>query len=220
MIDHLPRGQTMRILLVAALIAMAACSSAYYNTLEQFGVHKREILVDRVDDARDSQVEAKEQFETALEKFRSVVNFDGGNLEKVYNGLSRELERSEDKAAEVSERIDSIEDVAKALFREWEQELGQFSSASLRQQSERQLRETRARYDDMITVMRRAEARIQPVLSPFRDQVLFLKHNLNAQAIASLQGEVGVIEADVASLIADLERAIAAADDFIQNTRS
>lgn len=210
----------MRILLVAALIAMAACSSAYYNTLEQFGVHKREILVDRVDDARDSQVEAKEQFETALEKFRSVVNFDGGNLEKVYNGLSRELERSEDKAAEVSERIDSIEDVAKALFREWEQELGQFSSASLRQQSERQLRETRARYDDMITVMRRAEARIQPVLSPFRDQVLFLKHNLNAQAIASLQGEVGVIEADVASLIADLERAIAAADDFIQNTRS
>ena len=201
-----------------AITLLTACSSAYYNTLEQFGIHKREILVDRVDDARKSQVEAKEQFETALDKFRSVVDFDGGELEKLYDELNRELERSEDQANEVSERIDAIEDVAKALFREWEDELEQYSSASIRQQSERQLRETQQRYEGMLAVMRRAEARIQPVLNPFRDQVLWLKHNLNAQAIASLQGEVAVIEGDVAALIADLEKAIAAADDFMRNT--
>lgn len=210
----------MRIVALSAVLALSACSSAYYNTLEQFGVHKREILVDRVDAARDSQVEAKEQFETALEKFRSVVDFDGGDLEKAYNELNRELERSESRAEEVSERIDSIEDVADALFREWEQELGQYSSASLRNQSERQLRGTKSQYNDMLSVMRTAETRIQPVLNPFRDQVLFLKHNLNAQAIASLQGEVSVIEADVAGLIADLEKAIAAADEFMRNTRA
>ena len=210
----------MRIVVLSVVLALSACSSAYYNTLEQFGVHKREILVDRVDAARDSQVEAKEQFETALEKFRSVVDFDGGDLEKTYNELNRELERSESRAGEVSERIDSIEDVADALFREWEQELGQYSSASLRSQSERQLRATKSQYNDMMTAMRTAEVRIQPVLNPFRDQVLFLKHNLNAQAIASLQGEVAVIEADVAGLIADLEKAIAAADEFMRNTRA
>ncbi len=204
-------------LLVPALL-LAACSTAYYNTLEQFGVHKREILVDRVAEARESQVEAKEQFESALEQFRSVVAFDGGELEKVYNQLNRELERSENKAAEVTDRIDAIENVAKALFREWESELEQYSSAELRRQSEQQLRQTRDRYEAMLVIMRRAEARIQPVLDPFRDQVLWLKHNLNAQAIASLQGEVAVIEADVASLIADLERAIAAADEFVRNT--
>lgn len=209
-----------RVLMVFAVIVVTGCSSAYYNTLEQFGVHKREILVDRVDAARDSQVEAKEQFETALEKFRSVVAFDGGDLEKTYNELNRELERSESRAADVGERIDAIEDVAKALFREWEQELDQYSSASLRSQSERQLRQTQTRYNEMLTVMRRAEARIAPVLQPFRDQVLFLKHNLNAQAIASLQGEVAVIEADVAGLIADLEQAIAAADEFMRTTSS
>ncbi|MBT8143498.1 MAG: DUF2959 domain-containing protein [Gammaproteobacteria bacterium] len=209
-----------KLVLFLSIIVFTACSSAYYNTLEQFGVHKREILVDRVDAARDSQVEAKEQFETALEKFRSVVNFDGGNLEKTYNELNRELERSEERADEVGERIDAIEDVANALFREWEQELDQYSSPSLRRQSEQQLRQTRARYQDMLTVMRRAEARIAPVLDPFRDQVLFLKHNLNAQAIASLQGEVAVIEADVAGLIRDLEQAIAAADEFMANNSS
>ncbi len=208
----------MRIVALFLVLALSACSSAYYNTLEQFGVHKREILVDRVDAARDSQVEAKEQFQTALEKFRSVVDFDGGNLEKTYNELNRELERSESRAGEVSERIDAIEDVADALFREWEQELDQYSSASLRGQSERQLRATKSQYNDMLAVMRKAESRIQPVLNPFRDQVLFLKHNLNAQAIASLQGEVAIIEADVAGLIADLEAAIAAADEFMRNT--
>ena len=210
----------MRIFALFLVLTLSACSSAYYSTLEQFGVHKREILVDRVDAARDSQVEAKEQFETALEKFRSVVNFDGGDLEKTYNDLNRELERSEARAEAVTDRIDSIEDVAGALFREWEQELDDYSSASLRNQSERQLRATESQYNDMLAVMRTAEARIQPVLDPFRDQVLFLKHNLNAQAIASLQGEVSVIEADVAGLIADLENAIAAADEFMRNTRA
>ncbi|MBT8136086.1 MAG: DUF2959 domain-containing protein [Gammaproteobacteria bacterium] len=205
---------------IALLLAglLAGCSSAYYNTLEQFGIHKREILVDRVAEARESQVEAKEQFENALERFRSVVEYDGGELESRYKDLNRELERSEAKAEEVGSRIDAIEDVASALFREWEDELDQYSSAKLRSQSEQQLRETQRRYDGMVAVMRRAEARIQPVLNPFRDQVLWLKHNLNAQAIASLQGEVAVIESDVASLIADLERAIAAADEFMQNT--
>ncbi|MDH3645990.1 MAG: DUF2959 domain-containing protein [Gammaproteobacteria bacterium] len=199
-------------------LLLVGCSSAYYNTLEQFGIHKREILVDRVKEARESQVETKEQFVSALEKFRSVVDFDGGDLEALYNDLNRELERSEARAEEVSDRIDAIEDVAEALFREWEDELGEYSSATLRQQSERQLRDTQQRYAGMLVVMRRAEARIQPVLNPFRDQVLWLKHNLNAQAIASLQGEVSVIEGDVAALIADLEDAIAAADDFMRNT--
>lgn len=209
---------TIRLCILLPLLMSTACSTAYYNTLEQFGVHKREILVDRVGEARDSQVEAKEQFVSALEKFRSVVNFDGGELEDRYNELNQELERSEDRAEEVGERIDAIEDVAKALFNEWEDELSQYSSDSLRRQSERQLRDTQQRYEGMLTIMRRAEARIQPVLNPFRDQVLWLKHNLNAQAIASLQGEVSIIEGDISSLIADLENAIAAADEFISNT--
>jgi hypothetical protein len=57
---------------LAAVMALAGCQSAYYKTMETFGYHKREILVDRVEDARDSQEEAKEQFQSALEKFSAV----------------------------------------------------------------------------------------------------------------------------------------------------
>jgi len=63
--------------------------------------------------------------------------------------------------------------------------------------------------------MKRAEKKMEPVLSAFRDQVLFLKHNLNAKAIASLQTELVSVEAEVNSLIRDMETSIKEANAFI-----
>ena len=202
--------------LTATLMLLASCQSAYYATMESFGQHKRDILVDRVEDARDDQEEAKEQFADALEAFTSVTAYDGGDLRVVYDRLSGELDRCEDKAARVRKRIDSIEEVSEDLFTEWSKELEQYSSDQFRQQSEAQLRDTRTRYDQLISAMNRAEARMEPVLVVFRDQVLFLKHNLNAQAIASLQGNVAAIESDVSQLIAEMDVAIDEANAFIE----
>ncbi len=205
--------------LLGSLLALVACQSAYYNTMERFGVHKRDILVDRVEDARDAQEEAKEQFASALEKFSAVMNFEGGELEARYRQLDAELKRSEARAADVSKRIAAVEDVSGALFAEWREELAQYSNADLRRQSERQLEQTQARYRELLTAMKRAESRIEPVLRPLRDQVLYLKHNLNARAIASLQSEKVSIETDISALISEMERAIAQADVFIREMR-
>ena len=201
-------------------IQIAACSQAYYGTLEKAGIHKRDILVDRVQAAKQSQEAAKDQFQSALEEFSSVVNFDGGDLEETYNKLNKELQKSEARADDVKTRINRVEAVSKALFKEWKQELGEYDSESLRKQSEQQLIKTKQRYDHLIMSMRRAEARIDPVLRPFRDQVLFLKHNLNAKAIASLRGELVQVESDTDKLIKELEASIAEADKFIQETSS
>jgi hypothetical protein len=54
-----------------------------------------------------------------------------------------------------------------------------------------------------------------PVLAAFKDTVLVLKHDLNAQAVASLQGTVVEIERDVEALIDDMEASIAEADRFV-----
>ncbi len=198
------------------LFFLDGCSSAYYSAMEKVGIHKRDILVDRVVAARDSQEEAKKQFQSALERFSSVVNFHGGDLEEKYLELKDELESLEDRAREVHERIAAVEDVAEALFDEWEAELDQYSSQSLRRASERKLRETRRRYNQLIRAMKRAEAKIEPVLKPLRDEVLFLKHNLNARAIASLKTELERIETDVSVLLKDMEESIKEADAFIQ----
>ncbi len=199
---------------------LPACETAYYNTMEKIGIHKREILVDRVEDARDAQQDAQEQFKSALEQFKSVVPVEGSELEKVYERLAGEYGDSQAAASEVRERISSIESVAEALFDEWEDELDQYSSRELRRDSERQLRETRDKYKQLIKVMHNAEDRLNPVLEAMEDQVLYLKHNLNARAIQSLRSEVVKINRDVDALLAAMEKAINEADEFIREMRS
>jgi len=204
----------------AAFLPSVACQSAYYGTMEKLGIHKRDILVDRVEEARDAQQAAKETFASALVEFQTVVKVDGGELEATYSRLQKELDRSESRAEAVSERIHSVERVSEALFDEWENELDDYSSAELRRASEQQLETTRGNYDQLMVVMKRAEGKMEPVLAAFRDQVLFLKHNLNARAIASLKGELGALEDGIGVLIRDMETSIAEADAFISSMQS
>lgn len=210
------RSFTLMLAVLTILPVLSSCSKVYYGTWEALGVHKRDIMVDRVQEARDDQEQAKEQFASALEKFSAMFEFEGGELEDKYKALKSELDASESKAAAVTGRIDSVESVSEALFAEWETELEQYTNDDLRLASEKQLRDTRRKYDQMIAAMRKAESKMQPVLAAFRDQVLFLKHNLNARAIASIEGTAGELETDVAKLIAEMEASIKEADAFIE----
>lgn len=200
-------------------LALTACASTYYNTMERFGVHKRDILVDRVEDARDAQKDGQQQFQSALEQFKSVVVVDGGNIEKTYNRLDDEYQKSDAAAKEIHERIADIESVAKALFAEWSKELKQYSDASLRRESERKLQVTQQKYEQLLATMKKSESRIAPVLDAMRDQVLYLKHNLNARAIQSLREEVVKIDKDVDVLLQAMQQSIAEADEFIREMK-
>ena len=204
-----------QLIVILSLVALVSCSSAYYGAMEKLGVHKRDIMVDRVKAARDTQKATKKQFLSAMEQFKSVVNFKGGDLEKEYEKLKDTLEESEDKADEVRDRIRSVEDVSEALFSEWRGEIKQFNSASLRRSSQRKYDLSWKRYKTLISAMKRAESKLEPALVPLRDQVLYLKHNLNARAIAGLSAELIGVQTNVDNLVRDMERAIAKADAFI-----
>ena len=205
-------------LALGIIIAMllGGCQSAYYGTMEKLGYEKRDLLVDNVQDARKAQEAAKKQFESALDQFIAVTNFEGGDVEKQYRKLKGEYEDSEARAEDVHKRIADVEQVAGDLFKEWEKELGQYKSAELRRTSQRQLQDTRSRYQKLIASLKRAEKKLDPVLAAFNDRVLFLKHNLNARAIASLRTNRAAIEADIGALVADMNKSIAEADQFIK----
>lgn len=209
------RPLALLILQVAAGTAVPGCASTGIALRESLGYAKREQLVDRVEETRDAQESAKAQFATTLEELQSLSGTDGGELEAAYKSLARELDRSKSRADAVRGKIRSVERVATALFDEWEDELDQYSTESLRRTSERQLRDTRARFGEVLAAMKRAESKMDPVLAAFSDQVLFLKHNLNARAIASLDDTVLELEGEIASLIADMESSIAEANAFI-----
>ena len=201
--------------ILIGLALSLGCQSVYYDAMEKMGYHKRDLMVSDVEKARDAQQAAKEQFKSALDRITTMLNVKGGALQEKYDILNAEYEQSRAKAQAVHDRISSVEDVSQALFEEWESELKQYSSAKLRRSSQQKLRDTQAQYGKFIKAMKRAESQMDPVLAKFKDQVLFLKHNLNAQAIASLKGELGSVEGNVQTLIKDMEASIKQANTFI-----
>ena len=209
-----------RTLIAAAVLLFVSCSGVYYGAMEKLGYAKRDLMVSRVKAAQKSQQQAKQEFRSALDRFKSVVNLPGSRLEDKYSELKKELERCEAKADDVHQRIAAVADVSEALFDEWKSELKQYRNQALRRASERKLDQTKARYEELMDAMRNAESRLEPVLQPLRDNVLFLKHNLNARAVASLDAELAGVQSSVDSLVADLERSIAEADRFIGEINS
>lgn len=212
-------GHRAKIMLIATVFILSACESTYYDTMEKVGIHKREILIDRIEAAQESQETGQQQFENALQQFRYVVNFDGGELETLYNKLNDEYKASINATETIHDRIDSVESVAEALFDEWTTELTLYTNANLRRDSARQLTDTRRRYERLMAAMRRTEQTIKPVLASLQDHVLYLKHNLNSRAIASLKGELATVDADVGTLINAMQKAIDESRAFVKDLR-
>jgi chromosome segregation ATPase len=204
------------VLLLAGALALGGCRSTYYSVYEKFGVYKRDLLKKDVVKARDGQKQAQEQFKDALTRLKELTGFQGGELEKHYNGLKKEYDQCVSKANDVHDRVKEVETVAADLFAEWEKENGQITTPSLRESSQQQLKTTRQKYEDLHRSLKAAEETLDPVLKRFNDYVLYLKHSLNAQAIASLKGEAQNIQTDISQLIDQMNRSIAHADEFIK----
>lgn len=197
------------------ILVLSGCSTAYYKTMEAFGQEKRDLLRSNVEAAREEQVEAQEEFKDALTQLKELTQFEGGELEDTYNELKDDYEDCEDRANAVRDRIAKVDKIAEDLFAEWEKEIAQISNAKMKQDSAKKRRATQQRYAGLHTALQSSEKRMDAVLVRFRDNVLYLKHNLNAQAVGALDTEVVSIEKDVAALIKDMEASIAKADDFI-----
>lgn len=205
-----------RLLLASLVFTLASCNTVYYAAWEKLGYEKRDLLKSAVKAARGEQKEAGEEFQDALTQLQKLTGYSGGNLESAYNRFKGEYEDCEAQATRVREEIREVDTVARDLFREWEREIRQYESASLAADSRRKLADTRSRFEQLSSSLHAAEATMEPVLRQFRDQALYLKHNLNAAAVGSLRGKADNIQGDIQRLLAQMNRSIAEADRFIQ----
>ena len=192
------------------------CQKAYYSVWEKLGKEKRHLLKDNVQDAKNEQEKASEQFKDALTLIRDLYAIEGGDLEKFYDKLQADYKACENRAAAVNHRIGRVEEVARDLFAEWEEEIRQIGNEEFKAKSRQALKDTRERYARLHTAMIRARSTMAPVLGSLRDYVLYLKHNLNARAIGALKQEVAQIEAEVKTLVDDINSSIREADSFLK----
>lgn len=202
-------------LLVLSLSACGTAQKVQYSALEKVGVHKRDILVDRIEKTSEVQEQTKKEFKSAYEELTSLVKTDDRGLEDNYKKLAKAVEKSESRANDLEKRIASVDEVAKALFVEWNQELDQYDSPKLRSVSEKNMRSTEQKYAAIYQQMKSSHARVLPVLEVLQDNTLYLKHNLNARAISGISNEVLSVEGKVAALIEQMEVSISESKKFI-----
>jgi predicted nucleic acid-binding Zn-ribbon protein len=202
------------------LLLFSGCANnVYYAGMEKVGFHKRDIMVDRVKKVQDSQKDAQEEFKSALEQFGSLVTIKDSNLKDAYEKFNEEYEDVNESAEDLNNKIDKLEDVSLALFEEWEEELALYKNQKLKAQSQENLRDTQTKYKKMMKGMRNSENSMQPILDTFKDNVLILKHSLNAQAIGALQGEFGTLKKEISSLISKMNQSIQSSNIFIKEMK-
>lgn len=214
------RTISLHILVVLILSLFVGCRTTYYAVWEQLGKEKRHLLKDQVEKTLSDQEEASEQFKDVLTRIKDMYGFEGGHLEEFYNKLKSDYEECERRADMVTTRIDKVEQIAADLFVEWEKEIDDISNSTLRSQSRKSLALTKRRYARLRVAMREAESSMEPVLTHLNDYVLYLKHNLNAQAVGALKEEAGDIEGEVDRLIRDMSNSIKEAEEFLKTFES
>lgn len=193
-----------------------AVNNAKYSAYEAVGFEKRDLFKREVSNVKEDQEDTGEAFKDALTRLKEIYNVDGGDLEKQHSKLKDSLDEAKEEAAELSARIRKVDEVANDLFEEWSAEISEIQTSDLRSKSTNQLTQTKRRYRELEEQLNRSEKKMAPVLAKLNDQVLFLKHNLNAKAIGGLKEEQGKIQADIKSLINEVNESTRQAEAFIE----
>lgn len=198
---------------LALLVCLASGCKAFGGSFLVFGgAHTlQEDLVARARGAGEEAREARADFAAAALLYQRLTAPQAVELERLSGEFADAVEACDDRAQDVTERIEAIRHEKEAVVKGWTEELGRFSSDAVRKKSEAQMRDTEARAQSLLTALERLQGRMQPVLLKLRDYALFFDHNLNARAIATLQdtykdfdGEVKALESEFARVEAEL----------------
>ncbi len=206
------------IIIIFLVLFMSSCqTTSYYKTKGLFGAEKRELLVDSVEGVRNSLQETVDVFQIATAGLNVVINVKDKKMEERYEHLKNDYENCKSESDDVRPRIDTMETMSGDFFDEWMEEMQLYTNESFRNASRDKYNKTRKRYTKLVQSFRDVEGKLEPTLNGFRDQVLFLKHNINAQSVTSLEDELVTVEAEIEALIRELQVAIKDTDVFLSS---
>ena len=187
-------------------MSLTSCSTLYYNTWELLGKEKRDVLKMNMEDVDDQQKDVEEKVSDTLALIRKNYNFKEGKLEATYDRMKEDYEDAKSLADDYSEQVQKTIDIADDLFDEWEDEAKELSNANYRTTSLKQLRQTKASFKRSEKSMRRVENSLNKLLKSYNDQVVYLKHSLNAKAVGNLKAELSEIKRNIEILSSRIEK--------------
>ncbi len=200
----------LHVLLVLVLVFMiSGCGSDR---------EKRHLLKDEIKDVKKSQEKAEDEFKDALTRIKELYDYKDGNLEEYYEKLKQSYDDCNNRSVEIEKRILVVTKIADAHFLEWKMELKEIKDPELRNKSKSSLSTTRLKFKKLEKTLNDVAKRMHPILAKLNDYVLYLKHNLNAKAVAdSLGGQIMSIETDIIKLIEEMNKSIRETEIFIKD---
>lgn len=199
-----------RLALVLPLFLAGACQAVYYSTMATFGVEKRDILIDRLEENAEALARTSQRLAEMASAYREATHSEGGDLVALHKAFSKAYGRAESAAGDLRGSIDDTHSVAMVTFEEWKTRTNEIQDADLRKRSTENYAVAQGGYQKLVRNIRAAEQALDPLLTRFRDHDVFMKLNLHHTTMASLResegellGQVDVRRAELDKLVND-----------------
>jgi hypothetical protein len=207
------RRRALPWLVLACLLG--GCSTMYYAAMSQLGWERRDILVHRIEVARDSLRATGRALDAAWRTFHAAAAADA-DAAVVPAHLQTAYAHTDASARDAQQHVAAVESAGRALFEAWREDVAGTEDAALRTRDAELYERARARYDSTLAAMRQALAGIPPVLDLLRDQAAFLQRDQGPAARGALRAALAAAVADAGRLQQDIGRAIIEANASVQ----
>jgi len=204
---------------LGVLGGLAALSHALAAQAQDEGVKRVEQLVKSAGSTVQAIGDAKLQFIKTIDVYNSILAEDAKDRKKLYKKLQSEMAATQEKRAEVGRRADHMRLEAGIVFKSWADSTVGIESPDLRKRSEERLEKTKDRCAEIQSAGQSAVDVYAPVMKALQDQVTYLGHDLNAEAVASLKPDAEKVNAQAQELTKRLDEAIAVANQNINALR-
>ena len=202
------------LIMLALLIAIPGVVQA-----QSPGFKQTDKLISRSQSTISQIRSTKLQTEATLDGYNAIIDGKVPNNRKAYKSLVKDIQKCENQADKVGDRVVAMQTAASTYFGDWETSIAAITSDDLRAKSEMRLKETRANYDEILKAAQKAGDEFKPFITNLHDQVTFLGHDLNPSAIADLKDEAAALNSKGSKVFSAVDDTIEVATKYTNSLK-
>ena len=186
------------LLVIAGLPACAFVNDLISGNTGPADVDDLVASVERVNSELDA---SKTKLLGAVQTLQKVTapDFKGDAVEG-HKELVRAIDDSEDQTDDLRKSVERMQAEAEPVFNQWTKDLEGYSNPEMRQRSQARLAAARERYDAVVAAVTPVLVECEAVNQTLGDHALFLKHDMNPAALATIQDDVKKVAKEAADL--------------------
>ena len=164
------------------------------------------------DAAEQSIADVMEHVMGMLASYNAIVGGSSKNVQSDYKKLANDLKATDKKIQNASKGMDSLDKQAQKFFGQWEKELAEYSSDSMREKSSARLDAAKQKFKTLGETLGEARKAFEPLVQSLNDQILYLGRDLSPEAVADLEDEAAELNKQAEDVTAKINDLLAKAD--------